>query len=88
MMIAVDDPLAEAVVAAIHAGDTEALRRLLDEHPGLASARLGAACGGDDQGMTRSLLHVATEWPGHFPNGAAIVTVLVEAGGDVHARFM
>jgi ankyrin repeat protein len=30
---------------------------------------------------------VATEWPGHFPNGAAIVTVLVEAGGDVHARF-
>jgi hypothetical protein len=37
--------------------------------------------------MTRSLLHVATDWPGHYPNGAATVTALVEAGGDVHARL-
>ena len=37
--------------------------------------------------MTRSLLHVATDWPGHFPNGAATVAALVEAGADVNARF-
>lgn len=30
--------------------------------------------------MTRSLLHVATDWPGHYPNGAATVAVLVDAG--------
>jgi ankyrin repeat protein len=30
---------------------------------------------------------VATDWPGHFPNGPAIVAVLVAAGADVDARF-
>ncbi|HEY7592082.1 MAG TPA: ankyrin repeat domain-containing protein [Actinophytocola sp.] len=28
-----------------------------------------------------------TDWPGHFPNGAATVALLVDAGADVHARF-
>jgi ankyrin repeat protein len=37
--------------------------------------------------MTRSLLHVATDWPGHFPNVAATITALVEAGADVDAQF-
>jgi uncharacterized protein len=78
------DPVAEAAVQAIHRGDLSALRHLLTEHPDLASAALGTA---GPRGMTRSLLHVATDWPGHYPNGAATVTVLVEAGADVHARF-
>jgi uncharacterized protein len=79
-----EDPLAVAVVEAIHTGDQAALRRLLADHPGLASARIGDDGPG---GMTRSLLHVATDWPGHFPNGAATVALLVEAGADVDARF-
>lgn len=87
MTIETDDPVALAVVAAIHAGDVASLRRVLDEHPGLANARLGRASDGDNQGMTRSLLHVATDWPGHYPNGAATVAVLVEAGAEVNARF-
>lgn len=37
--------------------------------------------------MSRSLLHVATDWPGHFPNGPETVAVLVAAGADVNARF-
>ena len=37
--------------------------------------------------MTRTLLHVATDWPGHFPNGPETVKVLVAAGADVNARF-
>ena len=80
--IPTDDPLAIAVVEAIHTGDVEALERLLHENPGLATARLGA-----DHDMTRTLLHVVTDWPGHFPNGAATVAALVEAGADVNARF-
>jgi len=36
--------------------------------------------------MTRTLLHVVTDWPGHFPRGAASVAALVEAGADVKAR--
>jgi hypothetical protein len=79
-----EEPLAVAVVEAIRGGDLEALRRLLAEHPGLATARLGDD---DPAGMSRTLLHVATDWPGHFPNGAATVAVLVEAGAEVNARF-
>ncbi|MGH3005888.1 MAG: ankyrin repeat domain-containing protein [Gaiellaceae bacterium] len=78
------DPLAIAAVEAIHQGDLPRLRRLLAEHPDLATARLGDD---DPDGMSRTLLHVATDWPGHFPGGAATVAVLVEAGANVNARF-
>jgi len=37
--------------------------------------------------MSRTRLHVVTDWPGHFPRGATSVAVLVEAGADVNARF-
>ena len=77
-------PLAVAVVEAIQDGDLARLWRLLDEHPGLATARIGDEGPG---GMSCALLHVVTEWPGHFPNGAATVALLAEAGADVNARF-
>jgi len=75
-------PLAEAAVRAIQTGDIAALQQLVRDHPGLATARVGDDSPG---GMTRTLLHVATDWPGHFPNGAAIVSILAAAGGDVNA---
>jgi ankyrin repeat protein len=37
--------------------------------------------------MSRTLLHVVTDWPGHYPHGAAVVGVLVDAGAEVNARF-
>jgi len=41
----------------------------------------------DCKGMSRSLLHVATDWPGHFPNGARTMVALIAAGAEVNARF-
>lgn len=83
-----DDPLAIAIVEVIHSGDTESLTRLLAENPGLATARIGDHSEHCRSGeMSRSLLHVATDWPGHFPNGAATVAALISAGADVNARF-
>jgi uncharacterized protein len=79
-----ETPLALEVVHAIHTGDVARLKRLLRENPGLATARLGDD---DPDGMSRTLLHVATDWPGHFPNGAATIAALIEAGADVNARF-
>jgi hypothetical protein len=79
-----DEPLAVAAVEAIHAGDVDRLGQLLAEHPGLARVRIGSD---DPDGMTRTLLHVATDWPGHFPNVAASVGALVDAGADANARF-
>jgi hypothetical protein len=84
VLIGTEEPLAVAAVEAIHTGDVDGLRRLLGENPELATAALGTT--GDD-GMTRTLLHVATDWPGHFPNAGATVAVLVEAGADVNGRF-
>jgi len=83
--ISTEDPLAVAVVGAIHQGDTELLQRLLEDNPGLATARFGDP--NKCKGMSRSLLHVATDWPGHFPNGAKTVAVLVATGAEVNARF-
>lgn len=76
-----EDPIAVTAVTAIHAGDVATLQRLLAENTGLATARIG------DEDMSRTLLHVVTDWPGHFPNGAATVAALVAAGADVDARF-
>jgi uncharacterized protein len=69
------DPLGVAVMQAIQSGDLDALRRLLDDNPGLVAARIDG----------RTLLHVAADWPGHFPNGAAVVTALIAAGADPNA---
>ncbi len=77
-----DDPRAVAAVEAIHAGDVPALERLLTEHPQLATVRLT-----DESGHERTLLHVVTDWPGHFPNGPATVAALVAAGADTDAAF-
>ncbi|MFD9356634.1 ankyrin repeat domain-containing protein [Streptomyces sp. NPDC060031] len=79
------DPLAVSVSAAIRAGDLSELRRLLDAHPGLATCRIvrrGAAAG------ERSLLHVATDWPGHYPQTTEVIHALVAAGADPGARFV
>jgi hypothetical protein len=70
------------VFEAIHTGDVEALERLLAEDPALATARFA-----DERGHERTLLHVATDWPGHFPRGAETVAALVAAGADTEAAF-
>lgn len=74
------DPVAQALVAAIHAGDLGSLSELLHEHPGLAAARLV-----DDKGGSGTPLHAAADWPGFFPHGPAVVAMLIEASADPNA---
>jgi len=50
---------AAAAVEAISSGDTKSLKRLLSQNSSLANTRV------DNE---RTLLHVATDWPGHLPN--------------------
>jgi uncharacterized protein len=74
------DPVAQALVAAIHAGELGSLTQLLHEHPGLAAARIV-----DDKGGSGTPLHAAADWPGFFPHGPEVVTMLIEAGADPSA---
>jgi ankyrin repeat protein len=78
------DPRAVAATQAAQHGDVARLRQLLVDHPELATATIGTTGPG---GKTRTLLHAATDWPGHCPNVATTIQVLVEAGADVNARF-
>jgi ankyrin repeat protein len=82
LVLAADDQLAATATRAVQAGDLETLARLLAENPALATARIG-----DPEGMSRTLLHAATDWPGHYPHNVATVQALVAAGADVDARF-
>ena len=84
--ISTDDPLAIAAVEAIHSGKTDELKRLLADNAALATVRLRDAAR-DDGESSRTLLHVVTDWPGHFPSGAETVAALVAAGADVNAPF-
>ena len=77
-----DHPVAVAVSEAIHSGDLESLRRLLSENPGLAGARIVNKAGGSG-----TPLHMAADWPGFFPDGPAIVAMLIEAGADPDAAL-
>lgn len=80
LRIPADDVRAVAIVRAIRSGDAETLQRQLRDTPDLAGARIV-----DDRGMSRTLLHIVADWPGHFPNGPSIVATLIAAGADVNA---
>src|SRR4029077_942655 len=83
LLLGGDDPLAVAATTAIQSGDLDELHRLLTANPGLSTAQIGDP----PDGMSRTLLHAATDWPGHYPNNAATVHALLEAGADVDARL-
>ena len=80
MDIPKNDPRAVAVTAAIHNGDLAALETMLKDDPELASARIV-----DEHTVRRSLLHIATDWPGRRPNSAQTIAMLVRYGADVNA---
>jgi hypothetical protein len=69
---------AQAAVDAIRQGDLAALKRILTIDPAIVTVRV------DGQ---RTLLHVATDWPGHFPNVCDSIRLLAAHGADLNAPF-
>jgi len=81
LLIPADDERVERLTTAIQSGDVPTLRSMLAAHPELATARFG------DEQMSRTVLHVATDWPGHFPHVGESIRTAVTAGADVDAHF-
>jgi uncharacterized protein len=65
----------------IKTGDLDALQWVLHEHPELVTVRIEGRRGPG----SRTVLHLATDWPGFFPNGPDMVRALVAAGADINA---
>lgn len=86
LVLTPSDPLVIAAGTAIRGGDVGPLKQLLANNPGLATARIVVEPRGNCGGGSRTLLHVATDWPGNYPNGPEIVRALLAAGADVNAR--
>lgn len=80
--VPVDDPRARRLIAAIRGGDLEALRRELASDPELATSRIVAPNG------ERTLLHIATDWPGHPPRVGETIHALLAGGAAVDAPFV
>jgi uncharacterized protein len=72
-----DDPLAIAGATAIHTGDLATLEGLLAANPDLVNVQIAGRRGG-----YRTPLHVVADWPGYFPNGPAVVRLLLAKGAD------
>src|SRR5581483_7124382 len=77
------DVLAHEISTAIHKGNVETLKQLLQDNPGLATARIV-----DNKGCERTLLHVAADWPGHFPNIRETIRAIIEAGAEPSPSFI
>lgn len=75
-----DDPVAVELRLAVRAGDVEAIRTLLRNDPGLATARFSGRGGG-----TGTALHLVADWPGYFPDGPRMVQLLIDAGANPNA---
>ena len=83
LSLSAEDATAVSLVSAIQHGEVETLRQCLGNNPELATARVV-----DGKGVARTLLHIAADWPGHFPNGARVVAALISAGADVNAAVL
>jgi len=80
LRIPADDVRAVQIVTAIQSGDVATLQQQLRDSPDLATARIV-----DEGGVSRTLLHVVADWPGHYPNGPSIAATLIAAGAEVNA---
>lgn len=77
MEIKKTEPLAQALQIAIQAGDLEALAKLLQDNPEVSTARIV-----DEKHVKRTLLHIAADWPGHFPRVDKTIRLLIEMGAN------
>ncbi|GGH46695.1 hypothetical protein GCM10008014_09500 [Paenibacillus silvae] len=86
-----DEDVAQRVTRAIQTGDTSSLEQLLLDHSGLAKTKIlerNPQNKGGCSTVSRTLLHIATDWPGHFPNVTKTIRMLTGYGAEVNAPML
>ena len=81
-----DNKTARDVSVALHQGDIDTLNAMLTKEPGIAES--GIHTKGPQGDEVRSMLHVATDYPGHFPRCKEAIGLLIANGADPNARFV
>lgn len=71
--------MATQLADAVSAGDAATVQTLLAQRPELSLATVAD--------NPRSMLHYATDWPGHRPNVGRIIELLIAAGADPQATI-
>lgn len=77
-----EDKRVAPAIAAIRAGDVDALTACLSGDPALATAYIGTSS------EARTLLHILADWPGNLAGGPDTARALIAAGADVNAAFV
>ena len=75
--------LGRRTIEAIQTGNVPGLNKLLNKNAVLATVRMQSS-----RKEYRTLLHIATDYPGHFPNVAETISLLIKEGADVNARII
>lgn len=81
-----DAPLAKSLLAAIHAGNVDALQRLLQDNPGATTALIERPPNGPQPPLAYPLIAATTDYPGNPPRVGDTIRHLVAAGADVNVR--
>lgn len=76
-----DDPVVVSLTELVRVGDVSGMNELLTAHPLLAIERFG------NVEMSCTALHVAADWPGHYPSVAETIAALAAAGAPIDGRF-
>ncbi|UNI14255.1 hypothetical protein JDV02_000902 [Purpureocillium takamizusanense] len=77
-----EDKRVAPAIAALRAGDVDALTACLTADPALASVHVGSPT------EARTLLHILADWPGYLPQAPDTARALIAAGADVNAPFI
>jgi hypothetical protein len=80
------EPLAAALLTAIHEGDVERLGRLLADEPRASRLLLQRPAGSHQPAFTYPLIAATTDWPGHYPRVSETIRTLMAAGAQVDAH--
>lgn len=67
----------QAAVQAVRSGNTQNLSDILTRRPDLATGKVLGYRG-------RTMLHIAVDWPGHYPNVGTSIEMLVHAGAELN----